>query len=78
MVVTYTTRTVKFTSMNGITYSMNVLEASSGVRGRQSWQKWYECYGCSFEFPESQTVLVKGRRYGVPCGCYRDEEVGRD
>jgi hypothetical protein len=72
MGLTYVTRTLTFLSMDGISYSMTYLEASNGTKGPFRFEKWYECPTCSMDFPESQTAIVKGTRYGVPCGCYKD------
>jgi len=74
MGLVHTTRTITFVSMNGITYSMTAIEASDLTHGGAHFQKWHMCFGCSLDFPEGKTVLVNGRRYGVPCGCYKDGE----
>lgn len=34
--------------------------------------RYYECAVCGLSFPEHETVLWRGKRYGRPCGDARD------
>lgn len=39
-----------------------------------SFEKTEVCPVCGLPWKESQFRTYKGRRYGVPCGCYGDIE----
>lgn len=43
-----------------------------GVTPGFSFSKWYDCIVCGESFREQETVLYKGKRYGIPCGCSLD------
>ena len=43
-----------------------------GAAGGQNFEKAYRCVMCGLTFKESDTVVGKGKRYGVPCGCSGD------
>lgn len=37
-----------------------------------TFRKWDRCYSCGIEFPEDELMEFQGRKYGVPCGDYKD------
>lgn len=40
--------------------------------GKFSFEPWFQCSQCALDFPKAKTMLYKGKRYGIPCGCYKD------
>ncbi len=42
------------------------------TKGSYSFQKWFSCIVCGERLPENKTVMYRGKRYGVPCGCSKD------
>jgi hypothetical protein len=59
-----------FTGNDGEEYSM--YEAQFATRGPFSWQKWYTCCECLFDFPEGDVLLKDGKAYCIPNKCYED------
>ncbi len=54
--------------INGTAYTYYV----DGTKGPRTWEEWYRCSQCSFNYPRSKTRFFRGKAYGVPCGCYKD------
>lgn len=48
------------------------LDETDGDPNGQKFEKTYRCTACSLTFKESQFQTYKGKRYGIPCGCYKD------
>jgi len=48
------------------------LTVEGPVASGRTFKRTYECTVCRLLFKETDTVLFRGKRYGVPCGCSRD------
>ena len=44
----------------------------TGAPPGQTFERSFACIVCGLVFKESETTLYRGKRYGKPCGCYKD------
>ena len=50
----------------GTTYTATIYEAQQATRGPVSFQRWYTCAVCAFDYPQSKVVLKGGVAYCIP------------